>query len=253
MTLPVPQWGETIVSLDELMRQKHWSDESINRAWRTHDLMCELFSGRYRGSGRPTVNHLCGTAYLALRYGGSVDETLAGLAHAAYQQGDFGRASGTTPTNRAELRAVIGPQAEALVANYDSFGFHTFASQKTPADVEALDLQERSILFLQTVNSVEDGADCHVYPEKWVRGFLDRMRAGVGFAEMLGYPDLARDVGAIADHVETNAIWAPKGNSRPKRSRTLTPRTPPVSNKGRFGLRSLAKRIVARLRRLSGS
>ena len=67
-------------------------------------LAADLFSGQYRGSGKPFVAHLVGTASILAATKASATVVAAGLLHAAYDQGDFGLGLlGRHPNKRREL------------------------------------------------------------------------------------------------------------------------------------------------------
>ena len=132
--LETQYWPQTIVEIVSDAHAIGWSSEEMQQLWKVHVLMARLFSGRYRGSGRPFINHLAGTAALALRHGGGVTEVLAGYGHAAYEQGEFGRArQGASKANQRELRTAVGDAAEAIIADYAGFDWNGIACAGTPA------------------------------------------------------------------------------------------------------------------------
>lgn len=117
-----------------------------------YDLAAELFAGRYRGSGKPFVAHLVGTASVLARHGGSLDLVLAGLLHAAYEQGDFGALRrGMTTRNRRRLRSVIGGDAEGLVARYTQFDWSQIPDEIAEPD--------RPVVTLRIANEIDECLD----------------------------------------------------------------------------------------------
>ena len=154
--------AQTNLQLYRQLELAGWSTDDRARAVAAYTLVAELHSGQYRASGKTFVAHLCGTASIVAAAGGSVDETLAALAHAAYNDGDFGDGrTPPTPRNRAELRAAIGPDGEMLASRYADWPWRA----RLPVlldDGEALADWERPVAFLRLANEVEerlDGAD----------------------------------------------------------------------------------------------
>lgn len=242
--LATQYWPQTIVEIDSDVRASGWSSEEIQQLWKVHDLMARLFSGRYRGSGRPFISHLAGTAALALRHGGGVAEVLAGYGHAAYEQGEFGRVlRGASEANRRELRKAVGDAAEAVVADYGGFdwdGVDGIAMRRNTDEVLALSGREKQLLFLHIVNELDDSFDCGVYDAAWSEGCLSRMTAGAEFADALAYNDLADQLRARVAQVRSSGLASAKGG-RPKRSETILN----LSSKPRYLLKF--KRRIVRL------
>jgi len=232
-------WPQTIVEIVSDARSIGWSFEETQQLWNVHALMARLFSGRYRGSGRPFINHLAGTAALVLRHCGSVTEVLAGYSHAAYEQGEFGRARpGTSKANQRELRTVVGDSAEAIIADYAGFDWRGIAVRRNTSEVLALSGHEKQLLFLHILNELDDSFDCGVYDAEWSEGCLSRLSAGAEFANALAYKRLAAQLSCRISYVRSSGLASTKGG-RPKRSETiLNP-----SSKPRYLLK-LKRRIV---------
>ena len=232
-------WPQTIVEIVSDAHAIGWSSEEMQQLWKVHALMARLFSGRYRGSGRPFINHLAGTAALALRHGGGVTEVLAGYGHAAYEQGEFGRARpGASKANQRELRTAVGDAAEAIIADYAGFDWNGIAVRRNTGEVLALSGHEKQLLFLHIVNELDDSFDCGVYDAEWCEGCLSRLAAGAEFANALAYKGLADQLSARISYVRSSGLASAKGG-RPKRSETiLNP-----SSKPRYLLK-LKRRIV---------
>lgn len=197
-TSTIRPWAQCIVGVDAAMRQLGWPAPEIARMWRTHELMERLFAGVYRGSGRPFVNHLAGTAALMLRYGGTSDEVCAAYAHAAYSQGDFGSTNQPLEDKRPEVVTAMGTTAEDLVASYARFASPgmTEASEALEA-VGLLGPIEQQVLLLRTVNALEGAFDWGVQGDDGRARCLDRLQTGSDLARVMNRLPLADDLMAI--------------------------------------------------------
>lgn len=129
-----------------------FSDADRLRVRDAYDLATELFSGRYRGNGKPFVAHLVGTASVLARHGAALEVVLAGLLHAAYQQGEFGSGRfGMTPRRRQRVRSVIGADAEALVARYTTYDW-----SRVPDNIDATDVP---VVTMRIANELDECLD----------------------------------------------------------------------------------------------
>jgi hypothetical protein len=85
---------------------------------------------------------------------------IAGLLHAAYQEGDFARSlEGITPRKRKHLRAIIGAEAEELVAEYTVGSRSLTGILASHARFQQMSARERDILLIQLVNELDDYRD----------------------------------------------------------------------------------------------
>jgi hypothetical protein len=241
-------WPQTVVEIVSDAQAIGWSPEEIQGLWNVHTLMARLFSGRYRGSGRPFINHLAGTAALALHHGASVTEVLAGYGHAAYEQGEFGRARrGASEANRRELRTVVGDAAEAIIADYGAFDWNRIAARRDIDEVRALSKHEQQLLFLHIVNELDDSFDCGVYDAKWCEACLNRLMAGAEFAKVLEFNTLADQLNARVSYVRSHELASTKAGRRKRSETILNPSSKPRS------LLKLRRRLVSFLDRLRAS
>jgi (p)ppGpp synthase/HD superfamily hydrolase len=193
----VTGWAQCIVTLDRAAMKAGWSGSGRRALWTAHDLMAELFAGRYRGSGRPFMNHLAGTAALALDSGAGEDEVVAGYAHAAYEQGEFGRPeAGASEANRAELRRAIGADAEEIVHRYATLPWFSRLPDGPDAVLAGAGSVERSVLLLRACNALDDALDYHVHAEDARRIFRDELEASAQIAEAMGRAPLAARIRA---------------------------------------------------------
>jgi (p)ppGpp synthase/HD superfamily hydrolase len=125
-----------------------------------YDLASSLFAGTLRGSGKPFLDHLVGTASGVLLGGGSSDALAAALLHAAYDEGDFGfLRTGATARNRRCVAGSIGDHAEDLVHRYHRLRWSPDAVAAVAAGLGAAGEADRSVLLIRIANELDDIAD----------------------------------------------------------------------------------------------
>jgi (p)ppGpp synthase/HD superfamily hydrolase len=185
------QVAQTHLQLLNQARRAGWGDADLARAAETCTLATQLFDGRYRRNGRPFVAHVVGTASILLHVGARPDVVLAGLLHAAYDDGD---------SARARVRAAVGAETEALVTAYAAVPWSAAWLRERLADERPIPSEERDVLLMRVANQLEDLVDDgarHGSPRR-----PRPLRNGAMLAERLGVPELARHLRDAADTVE---------------------------------------------------
>src|ERR1700752_4513223 len=98
-------------TIGQLFVQLHEAGASGAEMARVRDaylLAMQLYSGLFSGSGKTTLAHEIGCGSLAHRFGGTIDQVVAGMIHGAYIVGDWGKyRTRKTGRKRVELRAGI--------------------------------------------------------------------------------------------------------------------------------------------------
>jgi hypothetical protein len=213
-----------------------------------YDLAVQLFSGQYRASGKTFLAHLCGTASVVQAAGGSVDETLAALVHAAYTEGDFGDGRrGRTSGKQTELRAVLGTEAETLVAQYCEWPWRSRIPELRDGGAGVLADWERPLAFLRLANEIEEHVDfANDYCPEHAAGVfpladVPRCAKSLGRDELAG---IAEEVAAeVAGH--TVAVSLQYATDAPRK---VKPRS--ADTRLRLRLRHFAGRVRRRLVRV---
>lgn len=166
-----------------------------------YDLALQLFSASFRGSGKPLLSHLVGTASILTSNGQPTTVVCAGLLHAAYALGDFGDGRfGIAPWKQARVRAAVGATVEDLVARYTGFQWNAHTIPDIEARVQALTGPDRDVLVIRLANELEDHLDCGVLycsngekRREYIRSPLNR---SVLMARQLGLSELADELEA---------------------------------------------------------
>ncbi len=229
------RYAQTNVQLYEQLADRELADLVAVRD--AYQLAMELFTSRFRACGRPFVCHLVGTASILARHGATIDVTVAGLVHAAYEQGDFGvRGAGLASHNRARVREAIGPHAEALVARY----------QQTPGTTwESVPPQELApILQMRMANELDEHIDRRIQyagiAQEAARargaklaaagracGFAslaDELEAATDDARPVPAPLTARQEKSFTLHPPLRSVWRARWRALRKRGKTQTSR-----------------------------
>lgn len=91
------------------------------RIQQAYQLVASCSSGLMRGSGKPFVCHLVGTASLLAEAGDDADGIIAGMLHATYQNRMPFPANAPLETRRKFVHDAFGPVVEDLVHQYHDF------------------------------------------------------------------------------------------------------------------------------------
>jgi hypothetical protein len=208
--------------------------------------MAELFAGRYRGSGRPFVNHLAGTAALALDGAAGEAVVIAGYAHAAYEQGEFGRPEGgASDANRAEMLQVLGAEAEAIVHRYSTLPWFSRLPEGPGAVLEAAGPVERSVLLLRACNALDDALDYHVHAEDARQVFREELDASAAIAGAMGHAGLAARIRGRLDEIAAEDPPLPEA---PRRKGSSTVRNRAWRRDPVLAAARKARRVLTRFR-----
>src|SRR5215207_4102039 len=152
--------AQTNLQLYNQLIDLRWSADDLRRTRDAYDLAAQLFSGRYRCSGKPFVAHLVGTASVVAAIDGRPGMVSAGLLHAAYDTGDFGnRVRGAG--RRSVLARVVGAQVEHLV---DLYAQTPWTAERVASAIDEVArvtpaADRRDVFLLRIANEVDEHAD----------------------------------------------------------------------------------------------
>ncbi len=205
--LPIDAYAQTVIGLQQECLA--FGREGLAVACgRAHKLAITLFAGSVRASGKLLLEHLTGTASIALRHGGADDEVIAAQLHAAYTHGDFGLLGGPRPRNRRRVQAAIGESAEGLVFGYARQEWTAERVRAWADPTRGLAGSERSLAFLRICNEREEYLDCGLaYCGETKQGEYHARaeRDLIALAEGGGWKELARELcAAIAQNGRAN-------------------------------------------------
>jgi (p)ppGpp synthase/HD superfamily hydrolase len=192
-------YAQTNLQLYGQLRRAGYSDEQLRLVRSGYDLALNLSTAAFRGSGKPLLAHLVGTASILASINQSVAVVTAGLLHAAYALGDFGDGRrGVTEAKRERLREAVGREVEDLVARYTAFDWNKKTIPSIRERVDSLTPSDRDILVIRLANELEDHLDCGVLycgngeaRREFIRSPLNQ---SVDMARKLGLPELAAEL-----------------------------------------------------------
>lgn len=152
--------SQTYPQLANQIGEQQWTPDEMALVRRAFELAATLFASAERGSGKPFIDHLIGTASGTIIGGGRSEETAAALLHAAYEQGDFGDGrTGPRPKRREIVRSAVGERVEMLVYRYHLLGWSREVALDAVVKLEHLDDLERSVLLIRSANELDDALD----------------------------------------------------------------------------------------------
>ncbi len=148
----------------QLYRQMHiagYSRENIARMAISYNLAVPMFSGLYRGSGKPFISHLVGTASILAAEGARVEVIQAGMLHAVYMNGDMGFQPGARQSKRKRqhMQNYIGEDVENLISMYDAMRWTSGTIQSCRLEYATLSVNQQEVVKMRLANVYEDFMD----------------------------------------------------------------------------------------------
>jgi (p)ppGpp synthase/HD superfamily hydrolase len=223
------RYAQTHLQLYTELADAGYAEDDIGRVATAYELAAQLFSARFRGSGKPFLCHLVGTASILASLRAPIPLLLAGLHHASYAQGEFGSGRpGVTVAKRAALRDAIGERAEALVARFTELAWDERSIPAYLSGVEALSPEDRDVLRVRLANELEDFLDlgalygAHAEADRrWAKAVGP---ACAELARRLGFPALGGELARTLEETESGRV-SPLLRRREGGSYLLAPRS----------------------------
>jgi (p)ppGpp synthase/HD superfamily hydrolase len=207
----VDRFPQTNLQLYAHLVDLGYSEQDLATVARSYELSMTLFPGTYRGSGKPFLAHLAGTAGIVATLRARAALVATGLLHAAYTHGEFGNGwRGMSDAKRARVRAAVGPEIEDLVARYTALRWAPASIPAIRARLDAMTALERDVLLIRLANELEDHLDLGILylgdAPRRLRFMREDLPAAVEMARRLGHPGLAESLTAAFDQIERAAI-----------------------------------------------
>lgn len=217
MTAPtapvVSQLAQTHLQLFQQLHRNGYSAAEVAMLASAYRAMMSLFANRFRSCGTPFVVHLVGTSAVLVWLKLPIHVVLAGLAHAAYQEGDFPNSlEGMTARKRQWLAKVIGTEAEALVATYAVGSRSVNGIRASYARFAQMSFAERHVLRMQLANELDDyrdlAANHAANADERIAAIRQTATLQVEMAEWLGHSQLAQALQETYAHAMAASIPA---------------------------------------------
>lgn len=215
-------YAQTNIQLYNQMQSFGYSSAEIAQVATGYRLAADLFTGQFRSSGKPFINHLVGTASILVTLHQSLDVVTAGLLHAAYAQGDFGRKkTGISPTETKQVQAAVGLSAERYIAAY------TVTKWPIQKPVEDLSEFERSVITMRLADILEDYLDLGIlYSSQAKRRNAEKHIAHqIEMAQKLNLPNIADHLSQINDLEKTTVDKVTEFTSEHSYSHLVIPKS----------------------------
>lgn len=192
-------YAQTNLQLYTQLRAAGYAEPDLKLVRSAYDLGMRIFPASFRGSGKPLLAHLVGTASILASINESPAVVTAGLLHAAYALGDFGDGRlGMTDAKRERVRHAVGREVEDLVARYTAFDWNKNTIPAIRTRVSSLTPIERDVLVIRLTNELEDHLDYGVLycgnGEKRRDYIRSPLNQSVDMARSLGLTTLANEL-----------------------------------------------------------
>ncbi len=201
-----PSYAQTNLQLFNQMRAAGYGDADLKTVRTAYDLATRLFTAKFRGSGKPLLSHLVGTASVLCAVNAPAPLLAAAVLHAAYIFGEFGDGRrGMTPAKRQIVRQAVGEEIEDLVARYEELEWTDPTIKALHARVDPLTRPERDVLLIRLANELEDHLDLGVLycgNAQYRRDLIgSALNLCIDLATRIGEPGLAAELRRVFDEV----------------------------------------------------
>jgi (p)ppGpp synthase/HD superfamily hydrolase len=192
-------YAQTNLQLYRQLAAEGFAATEIRTVAAAYELGLRLFPGTYRGSGKPFLAHLVGTASVLASLRARTPVVVTGLLHAVYTHGEFGNGwPGMSDRKRKEIRRAVGEEIEDLIACYTRLRWQQRTIPEIRARLDTMTPADRDVLLVRLANELEDHLDLGILYLADVERRREFMRtdlpAAAEMAKQLGFPALARSL-----------------------------------------------------------
>jgi len=203
--------AQTNLQLYRQMADATYSESEIVRVNEAYFLASECTATMFRGSGKPFVCHLVGTASALVWERCCVEVVTAALLHAVYQDRVGFPGAASLCDRRRVLRDRFGASCDALV-----FGYHEFELERVDRYDDAALRKRSEIVFIRLADELEDLYDCGLlmHGKKGDDISVNRSSAWRLAKKEQMLPELLRAARAVGANMLADAIRSWLGRSR---------------------------------------
>jgi (p)ppGpp synthase/HD superfamily hydrolase len=153
-------FAQTNLQLFHQLRNAGYDEADLVCIHQAYQLACQVFTGFFRGSGKPFIAHLIGTASILAFVNAPIEIIAAGLLHAVYEFGDFGDGGrGISTKKQRQVRQAVGAKIETYVARYTALLWQEDNIINIYQNLEQFDRLQKDILLMRLANELEDYLD----------------------------------------------------------------------------------------------
>jgi (p)ppGpp synthase/HD superfamily hydrolase len=190
-------YAQTPLQLLNQLRESGYASNDLVIIDRAHTYARELFTGSYRGSGKPFLCHAVGTASVLGSLETPATLVAAGLLHATYHLGDFGaRWLGRSDFKREQVRQRMGNEIEDLIDRYTLHPWDPDTASRLAKQLATGGAIDREVVLVCLANEVDDHLDLGILYCRNAAERLVRMRHVreplIDLARRLDQPRLSR-------------------------------------------------------------
>lgn len=153
-------YAQTNNQLYSQMHELGYTSADIQSVDNAYYFALPFFSCRYRNTGKPFLSHLIGAASILVVNHSSIPVIIAGMLHAIYQQGEFGKTLKLS-AKRAIVRQAVDPDIEELIYLYDQINNNVWPC-KSDTPFKGIS-QGNDLLILFLANDLEECLDNALY------------------------------------------------------------------------------------------
>ncbi len=203
-------YAQTNIQLFHQMRARGYTAADLATVGNAYDLAVQIFTAKFRASGKPLLAHLVGTASVLCAVNAPARVLAAAVLHAAYIFGEFGDGrAGVTAAKRAMVRQAVGEEIEDLVARYHALDWRQ-AMKAAVGRPEPVPSAEAEPLLVRLANELEDHLDLGVLycgnAQSRRDAITSTLHLCVDLAEKMGQPSLAAELRRAFDEVMSSDV-----------------------------------------------
>lgn len=204
-------YAQTNIQLFNQMRARGYAAPDVTMVASAYDFGTEIFTAKFRASGKPLLAHLVGTASVLCAIDAPASVVAAAVLHAAYLFGEFGDGRpGMTPEKRAILRQAVGEKIEDLIARYHALQWREVMIAALDAGAPPLSPAVADALLIRLANELEDHLDLGVLycgnARQRREAITSSLHLCVDLAQNMGQPFLAAELGRAFDEVMASEV-----------------------------------------------
>jgi GT2 family glycosyltransferase len=189
-------YAQTILQLYNQVQALGYRDEDLRKLRTAYEFATKVLGTCFRGTGKPFVSHLAGTASVLAAHGAPFSMVVAGLLPATYTHGVIaGERITPTPSVRAYLSDTFGEHVSKLVEAYVSVEAFGSSVANQDLDIDTLALTTAKVLLIRIANDIDEFLDLgNRYCSKECLSIHLRAPALATMAAKLGFESLVSEL-----------------------------------------------------------